>query len=443
MKKLIIFFIGILITGVSFCQSSNTFKYVINANGGIVLPAGNIQTQLDSIWHKDGTMGMWKWGGTATKQYFVYDADKNGYLEELQVAITDARSYVGSFVEVASGMYSIDTSLFFTVGNAYTEVRGDNTILQVRNGYTASAIDITTTGDLRRLKISGLSWRENTTTTSAWNGINVTIGTNGYLQMSSFTDLEFKFCKDVIHVVLTGSGWMNANTFTRIVAHRPVTFLNVDRTGGSDGDYFDGNIFTDINVQANAANTTYGIVNLYGKYNKFTNFNFWDGTNTMYGAIFKPKSRNNEIIGAKFDAALYIDSSTLQSNKITGVWANGIFAYYREYGNKLSRVLHRVTNTGNIDGAVGITAAMLENDILYYNGDSAIDITANPAIPDSYDGHQIIIIGSSNTNTLKFNNGNNLRLINGTAVTLGIGDSIVFIYIASIGTWQQIIGANT
>jgi hypothetical protein len=43
MKRLITILIGILITGVLFAQTENTFKYVINANGGIVVPASGLK----------------------------------------------------------------------------------------------------------------------------------------------------------------------------------------------------------------------------------------------------------------------------------------------------------------------------------------------------------------------------------------------------------------
>ncbi len=92
------------------------------------------------------------------------------------------------------------------------------------------------------------------------------------------------------------------------------------------------------------------------------------------------------------------------------------------------------TNTGNIVAETGITTAMLSSTMLY-NGSSAIDITANPQIVDGYDGQEITIVGSSDTNKLTLDDGNGLHL--NAQCVLGLGDLITLRYIQAIDLWCQ------
>lgn len=99
-------------------------------------------------------------------------------------------------------------------------------------------------------------------------------------------------------------------------------------------------------------------------------------------------------------------------------------------------------STSNIVAVTGITVGVL-SEIMYYNGDSAIDISANPQIVNGTPGQMITIIGSSDVNTLKLDDGTGLQLNGAASCTLGIGDTITLIYIAgTINDWIELSRTN-
>ena len=77
-------------------------------------------------------------------------------------------------------------------------------------------------------------------------------------------------------------------------------------------------------------------------------------------------------------------------------------------------------NTGNIVAGTGITAML--SKVMYYNGASAIDISASPQIVDGTTGQIIKIVGSSDANTLTLDDGDGLAL--SCTVCLGMRDVI-------------------
>jgi hypothetical protein len=86
--------------------------------------------------------------------------------------------------------------------------------------------------------------------------------------------------------------------------------------------------------------------------------------------------------------------------------------------------------------ATGLTA-LVSGRITYYNGSSAIDISADPQIADGTDGQIMTIIGSSDANTLKLDDGTGLQLAGGASITIGSGDKITLIYIAALDLWIE------
>lgn len=98
-------------------------------------------------------------------------------------------------------------------------------------------------------------------------------------------------------------------------------------------------------------------------------------------------------------------------------------------------------NTGNIVAGTGITVGMLTAD-MRYNGDSAIDISADPQIVDGVDGETIKIIGLSDTNTLTLDDGTGLQLAGAASFVIGLGDVIVLTYVASIDLWIEVSRSN-
>jgi hypothetical protein len=83
-----------------------------------------------------------------------------------------------------------------------------------------------------------------------------------------------------------------------------------------------------------------------------------------------------------------------------------------------------------INTTTGITTAMLSNTIIMIQGHGgAIDISVNPQIAPGTNGQQIKLIGTSDANTVKFDDSDGLQLAGGTSFTMGLGDILVLDYI--------------
>ena len=104
-------------------------------------------------------------------------------------------------------------------------------------------------------------------------------------------------------------------------------------------------------------------------------------------------------------------------------------------------VTHLPLSTGTVVAGTGITAAML-SPVMYFNTAAAIDITADPQIADGYDGQEILIVGSSDTNTLTLEDGTGIQLEAAASMVLGVGDNIRLIYITVLDLWLQVSRSN-
>jgi hypothetical protein len=77
----------------------------------------------------------------------------------------------------------------------------------------------------------------------------------------------------------------------------------------------------------------------------------------------------------------------------------------------------------------------------------AITLTATPTITEGYAGERILIIGTSDANTVTFQDesalsGSTLQLSGGASKTLGAGDTLELIYSTTVGAWLQISNSN-
>jgi hypothetical protein len=104
-------------------------------------------------------------------------------------------------------------------------------------------------------------------------------------------------------------------------------------------------------------------------------------------------------------------------------------------------IVNTPKSTGNVIASTGITTPMLSR-VMYYNGDSPIDITATTQISPGENGQTITIIGSSDTNTLKIDHNNGVWLGGGTSFTIGQGDVLELIYSTAVGVWLEISRSN-
>ncbi len=85
-------------------------------------------------------------------------------------------------------------------------------------------------------------------------------------------------------------------------------------------------------------------------------------------------------------------------------------------------------------GGIAVTKAFMR----IQGSAGAVDITANPQIAAGTDGQIVIVQGSSNTNTVKIDDGNGLRLAGGISFTLAQGDVIMLAYDSGQSHWFEL-----
>lgn len=287
MKKILTVILGALIYCNVFSQSTKEVDYKMKAY------AAPYSTIIDTI-------GAVKSVGAGNIHIIVYDVNKDSYLEELRNAIVYARDYSSALIECSGGTYLMDTCLQINYSNRKQEIRGNNTVLEFRQGYTGEAISITSSGDLTDLIISGLKFAEYGTPSRLWNGINITLGTGQDLQMSKFNNLRFDNLNTILDINLTGAGWANANTFISLDGGN---FAKVADVETPEGTAFEGNKFISCEWQTYSS-TTVGIDTFNARYNTFLGCEFWDAQlSSAKGIIFGPNSRDNISLGGSLAGA--------------------------------------------------------------------------------------------------------------------------------------------
>lgn len=104
------------------------------------------------------------------------------------------------------------------------------------------------------------------------------------------------------------------------------------------------------------------------------------------------------------------------------------------------RVVYTPSGTETITAGGGVTADMLVKKVILIEGDGpgTTDISANPQIAAGSNGQMIILIGTNDSNLVKFDNSNGLQLSAATSFTLGVGDILQLVYVDSIGKWVEI-----
>lgn len=73
---------------------------------------------------------------------------------------------------------------------------------------------------------------------------------------------------------------------------------------------------------------------------------------------------------------------------------------------------------------------------------SNVDITSNPQIEYGFDGQVITVAGSDNTRTVQLDNGDGLKLANGTSFILGEDDVITFHFNGNKKLWIEHTRSN-
>jgi hypothetical protein len=260
----------------------------------------------------------------------VYDVNNDGILHELIDAVAYASSFPNSYINIASGAYNIDGTISLNETHSFLEINGNNTFLREASGFSGAAITITSTGDFTRLKIRDLTFTENNTRYQNWDGIKITVGgtSPGYdFEYATFTDLNFRYCSNAIHTILTQHGWINAMILNNVTAQAPRRFWKPTRTGDA-GPLCDGNILINCGMQSGSL-TVVGIDTLWGDYNLITNYYQWDseqGGPYNRGIILGANSIMNFCSG---DWDLYGTLDLGSRNHVEGIFVTSAFDNFR------------------------------------------------------------------------------------------------------------------
>jgi hypothetical protein len=254
-------------------------------------------------------------------------------------------------------------------------------------------------------------------TTQTWNFANLyaTDATHPITECH-FEDININNCKIGFNVSIISDGWVNANNFNNLTISSCINALKIaDAVDG--GNSFDGNLFSNIMVQA-TTNTTNVIDNFEGSTNQFVNFYVWDLTGAQKAFVLSANSARNRLIGSFGTEASYITNLGINN-----------YILNQGYNINTSRDLTYLSASSGLE-------IDKQASIIYYHQTSSLDITANPQFTDGFDGKEITIIGSSDTYYLKLDDGNGLKLATPN-ILLGAGDIITFIYNASLDLWVE------
>ena len=75
-------------------------------------------------------------------------------------------------------------------------------------------------------------------------------------------------------------------------------------------------------------------------------------------------------------------------------------------------------------------------------GYTLVNLSSNPQIADGKNGQVLILQGTSDANTVQFNDGNGLQTAAGAAMALGDGDILALIYDVTADIWHELFRAN-
>lgn len=107
---------------------------------------------------------------------------------------------------------------------------------------------------------------------------------------------------------------------------------------------------------------------------------------------------------------------------------------------KINRALEPVSSLQKLVAADTIKH---ETPLIQIQGKhAAITSTSTPTISDGYDGEKITVVGQSDTNTVRLQDenelsGSNLKFAFMIGRTLGVGNSVDFIFSETTGFWHE------
>jgi len=366
--------------------------------------------------------------GLNTGYSTIYSGSELAGVINSVVAVVDS----GAVIQVRNGHYNLTDSILLKSYLTYDFIAKARVC--ARDDYAGPIFYKPVATALRGCTVRGGYFYSKIGEGRDWNFCNLRSSSSDYpATKNRFLNIEMYYLKNAFEWVTTGSGWINANIVDDIICWSPAIFLRAQNTSSNEISY---NIVTNILVQSNTW-TTHAL-NLIGKtiFNQFVNVQCIDFVYPMLAiSTTADVSELNYFSGCFGYGGEEISDLGDHNFIING---GDIVSSLHTQGN----VVHKPKSTGNVVAETGITAAMLSR-IMIYNGDSAIDITADLQIPAGLNGQVITIIGSSNTNTLKLDDDDaDGKLDLNATITLGDHDSITLLYIGDDSTWIEIGRSN-
>lgn len=178
----------------------------------------------------------------------------------IQAAIDsgDSNIYIKDGSYVFSGGFA---GLNITTGHQ-TIMMGDNTILQVPNGYTGALWYIT--GNILGFRMEGGKFDEAGTPQKLWKGIHLkSTGSSAAIKHCHFKHIQIDHAGWMVYLECTVSGaFINSCVFQQVFGYYPIIGFEWVDFAGNEG--FIHNFYDYIDIQADA-NTTFGFKNVMAR----------------------------------------------------------------------------------------------------------------------------------------------------------------------------------
>jgi hypothetical protein len=434
MKKAIFSIILILLCAGTFAQTTITSGMTGKQTRDAI--NGNFTTSFADI----DTLKVRQGYAFNVKEYGAIPDDGINDHAQIQACINAAyaeyngAAYVGVTIKIPAGVYNIADSIVLKSNVSIDLDKGAKFVTP--NNY-AGAI-WTNDGYLRNCYVTGGTYSSATKTCTPIRLISHSSSQN--VVMCRFRDMNLIGCKTGIYLGGSGDGWVNDNMFTDIQIWVMVTGIKFVRTVSSQ---LDGNLFDKIVFQSTGLTSCYGINELQGSYNQFSNIFFWDFPAAQYTMVLGTGCVKNTFSNVSGINGDFINNSPLGQNLTVSDWtlnlgARAILTTGPYTILTIGKTVSPVTPlpfTDNVDG-IPLWAHFRH---YMFNNASSIDLgNANPQLQDGTDGTTITIFGYSDTVTLTIRNGKGVKLKGGADIVLRRGDTVTLVYVAALDLWCEV-----
>ncbi|MFA5153947.1 MAG: hypothetical protein WC554_15455, partial [Clostridia bacterium] len=404
-------FIGYTSGGANTKGNNNTF---IGKGAGLFDTTGNYNTFIGASSGRNIKNG----------DYNIFIGDSSGsYL-----TTGNGLFLINSFNQLNIAGDSVNSYMFGRQNrNSLTSKLTLNTNVQIKHSLTVNNDTVFVKNDTT--PTNGLAtklWTDNKFFTIANAALKLNISDTASLVLSKprasqiYSTIADRIAGDKWGLVAAGSGYINVLNSKKIIATTLYTADSLEiltlasdnikigtgprRAGTGVNNVFIGDANTG---DAHTTGQSNVVIGAYAggsiqavSYNAFYGSYSGAASTGSYNAYFGPMS------GRYMTTESYriIINNIVRSNKLGDTTLSPVYIYSSvNMGDQIfyhnGNVVYTPTNTGDVVAGTGITKAML-NATIIYNGSSAIDISANPQIVAGTNGQRIMIIGTSDTNTL-------------------------------------------